>query len=317
MVAEQQSFTVALEDQGKRLDQFLQQHVSDISRAQIQKLILQNQVKISDGNLKAAYLLKGGEEILLTLPPLEKLDLIPEAMPLDIVFEDKDLIVINKEAKTIVHPGAGVKTGTLVHALLHHCKDLSGIGGVERPGIVHRLDKGTSGLLVVAKNDFAHQSLATQFKDRQVKKIYHALIWGTPKQDRGEIASPLGRDPKDRKKISSRSTQARPALTEYRVTKKFSEISLVELKPKTGRTHQLRVHLSERGHPIVGDPLYGKGLSRLTNLPQPLQSLVKKINFQLLHASELSFTHPHTHESLHFKAPLREEMKKIENELKT
>lgn len=316
MEASTQNFFVHKDEKGQRLDQFLQKQVPDLSRAQIKKLIEQKQVQITPGSLKPAYLLKGGEEISLTIPPPEKLEVQPEALPLNIIYEDSDLIVLNKSAERIVHPGAGVKEGTLVHALLHHCQDLSGIGGVLRPGIVHRLDKGTSGVLVVAKNDLAHQVLAAQFKERQIKKIYHALIWGKPKRERGRIEKPLGRDPKDRKKMSSRAKQTREAITEYRMLKNYGPISLMELKPQTGRTHQLRVHLSELGHPVVGDPIYGKGLRKLASLPEGLREKIKALPFQLLHASELSFEHPRTHQLLHFKAPLREEMKQIEEELK-
>jgi len=228
----------------------------------------------------------------INVPEPEKSKLEAENIPLDIIYEDKDILVINKPRGLTVHPGAGNRSGTLVNALLHHCRDLSGIGGVERPGIVHRLDKDTSGILLVAKNDKAHQVLSAQFKDRTIQKTYLAIVKGNPKKDEGTIAEPIGRHPVNRKKMAV-SHKGREAVTHYKVLKRFKEYSLVELKPKTGRTHQLRVHLAHIGHSILGDPVYGKG------------------NAQLLHAYKIKFTHPRTEKELEFEAKLPDDMLKL------
>jgi 23S rRNA pseudouridine1911/1915/1917 synthase len=275
----------------QRLDQYLAgQKKLDLTRSQISKLIEAGNILVNDRIVKPSYHLKTTDQLTIDIPPLKKLDAKPENIPLDIVYEDDDLIVVNKPRGMVVHPAVGNYEGTLVNALLHHVKNLSGIGGVARPGIVHRLDKDTSGLIVVAKNDLAHQALAKQFKDREIAKQYVALVKGVIKQDSGEIAAAIGRHPVKRKKMAA--GRGREALTFYRVIERFKDATLVELTPKTGRTHQLRVHLNHLGHPIVGDPVYGgdKGTG------------------QLLHAQKLAFTHPRTGEKLAFTAPLPDDL---------
>lgn len=299
------------EGRGKRLDVFVHSQFPQLSRSQIKKLTTKGKVMLGGHSAKASATLKGGEELEVVIPPPEPLDLKPEAYPLEILYEDKDLLALNKPAEKVVHPGAGIVEGTLVHAILHHCTDLSGIGGKLRPGIVHRLDKGTSGVLVVAKNDRAHAVLSEQFKSREIKKTYLAFVWGSPEPAKGVIDRPLGRDLKDRKKISPRTAQARSARTSYRVLKTYGPISLVELEPETGRTHQIRVHLTEIRHPVVGDPTYGKGLQKLGQLPEQLQGLVKGFTFQLLHALRLQLQHPTTGQALDLQAPLRPEMQEF------
>ncbi|HEX5034826.1 MAG TPA: RluA family pseudouridine synthase [bacterium] len=291
---------------GERLDRYLAKRCPELSRSQVKLLIENGEAWVGRHSAKAARLLKAGEEVGLRIPPPQALEAVAEDLPLQIVYQDRDLLVLDKSAEMVVHLGAGVQQGTLVNALLHHCSDLSGIGGKERPGIVHRLDKGTSGLLVVAKNDAAHRHLSAQFKDRQVEKTYYAFVWGRPKKASGKIELALGRSQRNRKKIATRGAKLRPAVTNYRVMESWGPVSLLELKPETGRTHQLRVHLSEIGHPIVGDPLYGSGRAKAA--PVEWRQALAAIKFQLLHAGKLSFHHPRSGKALSFEAPLREEM---------
>jgi len=299
---------VSPEDIGQRLDIFISRRTKQISRSQIKRLIDEGSVKVNRGEAKPSTILKGREKISLVIPAPEPTEVLSQQIALDILYEDSDILVLNKEAAMVVHPGAGVNHGTLVNAILGHCKDLSGIGGKLRPGIVHRLDKGTSGVLIVAKNDWTHAALSEQFQKRQVKKTYNAFIWGKPRRSQGVIDSPLGRHVKDRKKISSQSSRVREALTSYRVVETWGPISYLELQPKTGRTHQIRVHMTEMGHPVLGDPIYGKGLRKLESVPKNLQDLIRGFSFQLLHASDLTLVHPRKEEMMTFKAPLREEM---------
>lgn len=304
-----------LSAKGQRLDVYLQRQIPQLSRSNIKRLMEQGQVRVEGHAIKPSFPLKGGEKLKLVIPPPEPLDLVPEAIPLEILYEDRDLIVLNKPEGMVVHPGAGVKKGTLVHAVLHHCRDLSGIGGKIRPGIVHRLDKGTSGVLVIAKNDRAHAVLTERFKSREIKKTYLAFVWGKPTTSRGIIDRPLGRDPRDRKKISSRAKVGRQARTRYRLLETLGPISFLELVPETGRTHQIRVHLSEIGHPVVGDPTYGKGKRKLASLPKSLKDWVGKMNHPLLHALSLEFLHPLTEEPLKVTAPMRREMEDFYRQL--
>jgi 23S rRNA pseudouridine1911/1915/1917 synthase len=309
------SFVSSPADHGTRLDQFLQLKLAPLSRSRIKQLIQEDCVKLAGKTTKASQILKGKEEISVIVPAPEPLDLEPKDIPLSIIYEDEHLLAIDKAAEWVVHPGAGAKQDTLVHALLHHCQDLSGIGGKLRPGIVHRLDKGTSGLLLIAKNDPCHQALSEAFKNREVQKTYFALIWGKPSSPTGKFSSPLGRDPKDRKKMSSRSTRARSALTRYTLKKNWGAISLVEIHPETGRTHQIRVHFAEAGHPILGDPCYGKGSRRLDSLGPQWRQRIQRLPFQLLHAGALRLKHPMTQKELDLKAELRPEMKAIIQDL--
>lgn len=310
------SFVSSAADHGTRLDQFLQHKLAPLSRSRIKQLIQDDCVKLAGKPTKASQILKGDEKISVIVPAPEPLDLEPKELPLNIIYEDEHLLAIDKPAEWVVHPGAGAKQDTLVHALLHYCKDLSGIGGKLRPGIVHRLDKGTSGLLLIAKNDPCHQALSEAFKNREVQKTYFALIWGKPANPTGKFNSPLGRDPKDRKKMSSRSTRGRSALTRYTLKQNWGPLSLVEIHPETGRTHQIRVHFAEAGHPIVGDPLYGKGARRLDRLGPQWRQRIQKLSFQLLHAGALLLKHPMTQKELVLHAKLRPDMTEIIQDLK-
>jgi len=300
-------------DAGKRLDQFLVSQIPDISRARVQQLIDEEQVLVNDGRSKASLRLRGGERIAILadvkLPPLRA---IAENIPLDIVYEDEDLAVINKAAGMMVHAGAGAteaerNRGTLVNALLHRFGQLSGVGGDLRPGIVHRLDKATSGLIVVAKNDEAHRKLAAQFARRVVKKKYIALVHGWVKLDRGTISSSISRDRVRRTRMTTQQSGGREAITHYtvqqRINSKYGKFTLLELRIDTGRTHQIRVHLASLRHPVVGDTLYGAP-RELTAKNQAPISLPR--NF--LHAAELQLQHPRSGEALSLGRPIPQEL---------
>lgn len=272
-------YTCGEGDAGIRLDRFLTERIGQ-TRSQVKRLIDSSLVTVNGVAVKAGYALRCADRIEVVIPAPEPLALEPENLELEIVYEDDDLAVINKPAGLVVHPGAGNASGTLVNALLHHCPDLSGIGGKLRPGIVHRLDKDTSGLMVVAKNDWAHQQLAAQIKAREVKRHYLALAHGIIKSESGIIDKPIGRHPHDRKRMAVRE-QGRQAVTEYQVREYFADrYTLVECRLRTGRTHQIRVHLAAINHPVVGDPVYGRKHGNLGS------------ERQLLHAFYLAFTHP-------------------------
>lgn len=299
--------TATPEDQGKRLDVFLGEKIPELTRSQAKKLIEQGRVKIKNvKNPRPKHKIQGEEEIEVFIPAPATLEITPqEHVPFDIIYEDSHLAVINKPAGVVVHPAAGHYEETLVHGLLARLKGLSGIGGELRPGIVHRLDKDTSGLLVVAKDDQTHQALTNMFKARQVKKTYLALVHGIPHAKFGVIKKPIGRHPVNRKKMSVHAKVAREAETIYRIKETFHKASLLEVELKTGRTHQIRVHLSSIGHPIVGDELYGGA--------KPHGPKAKR---QMLHAWRLSFKHPITGEELSFEAPLPEDFEELLNELR-
>ncbi len=277
-----------------RLDRFLASQLSGHSRARLQRLIRARFVRLNGQAARPRDLVHAGDVIELTEPPLEKIDNQPEHIPLEILFEDDDLIVISKPAGLVVHPGAAHREHTLVNALLHHCPALSGIGGKERPGIVHRLDKETSGCLVIAKNDQAHRGLATQFAARSVEKIYLALVAGKLRKTAGVIEERIGRHPVDRQRMSVTSSRGRAAKTEYRVVRSSDKMSLVECQLHTGRTHQIRVHLHHLGHPVLGDKVYA---------PKSAKDYPR----QMLHAWKLGFQHPCTGEWKKFEAPLPED----------
>ena len=288
---------------GERLDVFVARRLPavaglpELTRSRVRKLIDDGLVTV-DGRLpsKAGLKLEAGQRVQVTLPPPERTALEPEAIPLRIVYEDDDLLVIDKPAGLAVHPSAGHSSGTLVNAVLAHCPGLSGIGGEGRPGIVHRLDKDTSGLIIVAKNDRAHLSLARQLKERQVEKTYVALVEGRLRPPEGVIEAPVGRSPRDRKKMAV-VAHGRESRTRYRVLREVDGRSLLEVRPETGRTHQIRVHLASIGHPVAGDPLYGGRGARPTSLQR-----------QFLHAQRLAFTHPRTGERLELEAPLADDL---------
>jgi 23S rRNA pseudouridine1911/1915/1917 synthase len=289
-------FVVPKEQARMRLDIFLVKALPELSRSRIQQLIRAGLVRLAGAPTRARQLVRTGDQIEVTQQPPEKIENRPQAIPLEILYEDSDLIVINKAAGMTVHPGAGQREHTLVNALLHHCPALSGIGGKERPGIVHRLDKETSGCLVAAKNDITHRELSKQFAARTVEKIYLALVSGKLRNQRGIIEERIGRHPVLRQRMSVSSPRGRAAKTEYRVLRSSEQASLVECRLHSGRTHQIRVHLHHLGHPVLGDKVYAPRLAN--NLPR-----------QMLHAWKLAFCHPRTHEWKNFEGPLPEDFK--------
>lgn len=304
-------FNVSSKDRGQRLDSFLSQHAGSLSRSYIRRLITKGYIKVDGRIKKPSYRLKLGEEVKLNLPKPQALDITPESLPLDILYEDRDIVAVNKPAGMVVHPGPGHFTGTLVHGLLAKLSDLSGIGGYLRPGIVHRLDKDTSGVLLVAKNDVAHKDISKQFKDHAVYKMYVALVYGVVKDEKGVITIPIGRHPKDRKRISVHTIYPRSAQTEWQIKKKFADLTLLDLVLKTGRTHQVRVHLSAKGHPVVGDPVYAKKKWLLSVRNQKIREILRGIKRQLLHAHILGLRHPRTKAYIEFVSPLPEDMMQV------
>ncbi|MFT3836449.1 MAG: RluA family pseudouridine synthase [Myxococcaceae bacterium] len=276
---------------GERLDRYVVSRISELSRARVQALIEAGQVRVDGKAARASHRLRGAETIEVEVPAPEPIELKPEAIPLSVVFQDKHLLVLDKPAGLVVHPGAGNKGGTLVNALLHHVKDLAGIGGELRPGIVHRLDKDTSGLMVVAKTQAALEALQKAFASREVDKRYLALVAGRP-ADSGEFDTLHGRDPRNRLKFSGRVKRGKQAVTRFAVRRRFAEAALVEIELLTGRTHQIRMHFAEAGFPLLGDALYGGRK----------QSKSPYIARQALHAASLSFAHPKTGKPLSFKA---------------
>lgn len=294
-------FVVTRVEAGERLDAYLAR-VSGFSRARIQRLIADGQVLVGGRPQKSHHRVNASERVQLRIPPPIPLSLVPEAIPLDILYEDNDLLVVNKQAGMVVHPGAGRVTGTLVHALLAHCRTLPGIGGVERPGIVHRLDRETSGVLVVAKTEVAHQSLSRQFRGRLVKKRYLALVHGEVRQEAGRIEAAIGRREHDRKRMGVRREGGREARTVYRVVRRLPGMTVLEVDLETGRTHQIRVHLAHIGHPVVGDRVYGGRRER-----RRVISGLFPADRQMLHAWRLGFHHPRTGAWLEVTAPVPED----------
>jgi 23S rRNA pseudouridine1911/1915/1917 synthase len=274
-----------------RLDRFLANKLPEYSRSRLQQLVRTGFVRLNGATTRPRHLVRSGDKIEVTEAPLEKIDNQPEPIPLEVLFEDKDIIVINKPPGLVVHPGAGHRQHTLVNALLSHCPTLSGIGGKERPGIVHRLDKETSGCLVVAKNDWAHRELSRQFAERWIEKIYLALVAGKLRKAAGVIEEKIGRHPVHRQRMSVASARGRPAKTDYRIVCSGDQASLVECRLYSGRTHQIRVHLHHLGHPVLGDKVYAAHLAK--NFPR-----------HMLHAWKLGFRHPCSGESKSFEAPL-------------
>jgi len=300
--------TVAAEEAGARLDAYLAA-ATELTRSAAVRLIEDGQVTVNGKTPNKKEKVKAGDEVIVTMPEPETDEAIPQDIPLDIVYEDADILVVNKPCGMVVHPAAGNPDGTLVNAILFHCGDsLSGIGGVIRPGIVHRIDKDTSGLLVVAKNDAAHQHLADQLKVHRVRRVYHAIAIGNLREDEGTVDAPIGRHPTDRKKMAvlrGVGAHARDAVTHYRVLERFAGMCHVECKLETGRTHQIRVHMASLGHPLLGDPVYGGANHKFCESHPAL------IHGQCLHAAELSLIHPRTGEEMHFTCPLPEDMERI------
>jgi 23S rRNA pseudouridine1911/1915/1917 synthase len=302
---------VGEEHDGLRLDQFLAAILPHQSRSQIQRLIREGLVHTPSRHARPSTHVHTGESIAVEIPAPTPATPQPQQLPLPILYDDPDLVVVNKPAGMVVHPAAGHPEGTLVNALLHHVKGLSGIGGELRPGIVHRLDRGTSGVMVIAKNDRAHEELARQFHDREVEKEYLALVWGVVQAGR-RIDAAIGRDPHDRQKMSTRARRARTAVTRVTAAEHLRGVSLLHVAIATGRTHQIRVHLSAIGHPIVGDPTYG-GMRR--QLPAHLRAL-SRLERPFLHAARLAFTHPSDGSRLEFIAPPPTDLQQLIAELR-
>ena len=285
---------VTTEDVGKRLDKLLSERMPELTRSAIQNLIQDGHVTLAGAPLKKNAKVCAGNEIWIEMPELKQAEIIPENIPLDIIYEDDDIVVVNKPRGMVVHPAPGNWSGTLVNALMYHCGDsLSGINGEIRPGIVHRIDKDTSGLLVVAKNDHAHQSLAEQIKEHSARRQYYAVVYGSPREDKGIINAPIARHRIDRKKMAV-CEGGREAITHYEVLEHYRGFTYMTFLLETGRTHQIRVHMAHIGHPIIGDPLYGPAKDKW------------KLEGQCLHAGRLSLTHPTTGERMTFEAPLPE-----------
>ena len=297
----------------ERLDLFLRHRCPELSRSRIQTLIKSGAIRVNGAQTRPAYLVQPGDEIAVELPEPEPLAAFPESLPLSIAYEDDDLLVVDKAAGMTVHPAPGATEGTLVNALLHHCRNLSGINGTLRPGIVHRLDKETSGLLVVAKRDAAHQALAAKFQAHQIERRYAALVWGVLREESNRIEAPIGRHPKNRKKMAV-VEDGRDAATNFSVIERCPFTTWVECRLETGRTHQIRVHMAHIGHPVFGDPVYGgrdqaRGIRpEYRRQANWMLSLIKR---QALHAKELRFAHPTTGERMEFTAPLPEDLRAV------
>lgn len=291
-------FDITDADVGERIDRYLTEQGEDWTRSQVQKWIKEGRVLVNNEDVKANYKLQADDQITLQVPPPVELQVVAEDIPLTIVYEDQDVIVIDKPRGLVVHPAPGHTSGTIVNGLLYHCKDLSGINGILRPGIVHRIDKDTSGLIMVAKNDKAHLSLAQQLQEHSVERRYIALVNGLFPHELGTIDAPIGRDPQDRKKMAVTFDHSKHAITHFVVLEAFAQHSLIECKLETGRTHQIRVHMNYIGHPIVGDPKYGKGDTL-------------GLEGQALHAGVLGFVHPRTGEKLVFNSPIPEDFELV------
>lgn len=293
------------EEGAGRIDKYLSEKLSDTSRSHIQKLIKDGNVLVNGKPVKANYKLNEGDSVELQIPKPEMPDILPENIPLDILYEDDDILVVNKTKNMVVHPAPGHYTGTLVNAIMYHCKDnLSGINGVMRPGIVHRIDMDTTGSLLVCKNDKSHQFLADLLKEHDITRKYHTIVHGNIKEDTGTVNAAIGRHPTDRKKMSVHSNSGRPAVTHYKVLERFGNYTYIECQLETGRTHQIRVHMSSIGHPILGDAVYGPAKCPF------------KLEGQTLHAKILGIIHPTTKEYIEFDAPLPEYFTELLKKLK-
>src|SRR3990167_2595426 len=304
-------FNVDETEVGCRLDKWLSLQLPEVSRSYVQKLILKGTVLVDKSPRKGSYKLSSGELVDVELPDPEVWHIKPEEKKLDVLYEDDDLVIINKPVGVVVHPAPGHRQGTLVNYLLHHCKGLSSLGGILRPGIVHRLDQGTSGVLVVAKNDFTHMALSKQFQEHSIIRQYIALVFGEVSPPKGRIEQGIGRSPRDRKKMAALKG-GKPAITEWELISRFKQLSLLKLTLKTGRTHQIRVHLSDKGWGVVGDEVYGGGVKRISSITKKrLRDLMKTVDHPLLHAKRLSFTHPRSGKIIDIESEPPEDFKKI------
>ena len=299
------TFTPDDEQKNVRIDKFLSEQLPDQSRSYLQKLLKEGNVTVNEKPVKANYKVQLSDTVRLELPEPENPDILPEDIPLDILYEDEDVLIVNKPKGMVVHPAAGHYQGTLVNAVMAHCGDsLSGINGVMRPGIVHRIDKDTTGALLVCKNDIAHRDLAEQLKCHSIRRRYRAVVQGNLKEDEGTIEGPIGRHPTDRKKMAINHKNGKDAITHYKVLERFGEATYVECRLETGRTHQIRVHMASIGHPLLGDTVYGSSKN-----PYHLEG-------QALHAMILGFVHPRTGEYMEFTAPLPEYFVKLLTKLR-
>lgn len=299
------------ENNGVRLDLCISRYLENETRSFVQRLIEEGRVQVDGNQARSSHKVRAGEKISVEIPEPVAAEPQPEVIPLHVLYEDRDLIVINKPAGMVVHPAPGNSGGTLVNALLAHCKDLSGIGGELRPGIVHRLDKGTTGVLVAAKNDLAHNALAEQFHIHSIKRIYQALVFGNPSDEGGKIEGVIGRHPTERLRQSGKVKQGKRAVTRWKVKERYGRITLVELRLETGRTHQIRVHLTEAGFPLLGDPLYPDG-GRTNNIADTrLKKMINSLGRQALHARTLGFIHPSSNEYMEFTVEMPQDMQAI------
>lgn len=295
-----QEFEVSIEQEGERLDKYLALIYENQSRSFFQKLIKEEMVQVNGKVQKANYRISAEDEVCITIPKAQEIEILPEDIPLDILYEDEDVLVVNKPKGMVVHPSAGHYSGTLVNAVMYHCRDsLSGINGAIRPGIVHRIDMDTTGALIVCKNDNAHVKIAEQIKEHSVTRRYRGIVNGVVKQEEGRIEGAIGRHPVERKKMAVNERNGKPAVTHYRVLERFNNHTYMEFELETGRTHQIRVHMSSIGHPLLGDMLYGSGKN-----PYKLQG-------QTLHAMIIGFRHPSTEEYIEVEAPLPEYFEKL------
>jgi 23S rRNA pseudouridine1911/1915/1917 synthase len=303
------TFSITAEHSGERLDGFLAKHIEGWSRARLQRLIEEGDVLVNAERVKSSYKLRAHDQIEAELTPAPSTEFTPENIPIEILHEDDDLVIVNKPAGMVVHPAAGVSSGTLANALSYHFQHLSKLGGAARPGIVHRLDKGTSGLLVVARNERAHQHLADQFRDREVFKSYVALVHGQLNKRNGQIDQPIARDPRNRTRMAI-VRGGREALTLFRTRGAYDRFTLLDVELKTGRTHQIRVHLAWSKHPVVGDEVYGAGRDKTVSDPS-IRASISKLHRQFLHAERLGFRHPRTNEQLLFRSALPSDLQQL------
>lgn len=303
-LTETTEFTVKQEQTAVRLDRYLAERLPGLSRSYIQKLIHDGNVAVNQKQVKSNYKTSSGDVIVITVPEPEEPDILPEDIPLDILYEDEDILVVNKPKGMVVHPAPGHYSGTLVNAAMYHCKEhLSGINGILRPGIVHRIDRNTTGSLLICKNDKAHRILAEQLKEHSITRRYHAIIYGNLKENDGTVVAAIGRHPADRKKMSTKAPNGRRAVTHYKVLERFGNFTYIECRLETGRTHQIRVHMASIGHPILGDDVYGPA------------KCPYKLNGQTLHAKLLGIRHPSSGEYMEFDAPLPEYFQNLLKEL--